>query len=190
MPALRDRPGNIGLLAQSYVDGLKNKHGGGRSAICIVSMALLERHRWPGNVRELQNVLQRAFLLAETDSIHIAPLSLGFYESVDDGPLGSFRAALALASFEGGYVPQALVKSGGNVSLPARRARKERRSFGRLMKKHGRYSSLFNASLRGFLPTPGSGVHARVLLLRLHGAGRVAQVMAHRLPSRARSTPS
>ena len=45
--------------------------------------------------------------------------------------------AQALAEFECRFVRRALSESAGNVSLAARRSGKERRSFGRLLKKHG-----------------------------------------------------
>jgi transcriptional regulator with GAF, ATPase, and Fis domain len=42
-----------------------------------------------------------------------------------------------IADFERRFVSRALAESGGNVSLAAKRVGKERRSFGRLLKKHG-----------------------------------------------------
>jgi transcriptional regulator of acetoin/glycerol metabolism len=45
--------------------------------------------------------------------------------------------ALAIAQFEREFLSRALAETGGNVSLAARRCGKERRSFGRLLKKHG-----------------------------------------------------
>ena len=45
--------------------------------------------------------------------------------------------ARALAEFESAYVARVLAAAGGNVTLAARIAGKERRSFGKLLKKHG-----------------------------------------------------
>jgi DNA-binding NtrC family response regulator len=97
-------------------------------------------------VRELANVMQRAFLLADGDCVRLGPDALGGHEAEsDDGPMASTAMAAsfqlaraeALADFERRFVRRALAESAGNVSLAARRSGKERRSFGRLIKKHG-----------------------------------------------------
>ena len=97
-------------------------------------------------VRELANVIQRAFLLAEDDSLMLTDDALGPAEAHCSGGdlpgsqiTGSYRLARkrVIADFERRFVTRALAESGGNVSLAAKRAGKERRSFGRLLKKHG-----------------------------------------------------
>lgn len=52
LPALAERPGDIGPLAEHFLAGEKPLSTQARDA--------LQRHAWPGNVRELRNVLQRA----------------------------------------------------------------------------------------------------------------------------------
>jgi DNA-binding NtrC family response regulator len=141
MPALRDRPGDAALLAEAFVRRLASQHPGGPHRIATESLPLLEHHPWPGNVRELANVVQREFLLTDGDCLQLTRGSFGLAQPAlaPDAMPGSFRRARdeALAAFERLFLRRALTESGGNVSLAAQRAGKERRSFGRLLKKHG-----------------------------------------------------
>jgi DNA-binding NtrC family response regulator len=145
LPPLRDREGDVRLLAESFLRELVERYGRGPNRIDPASLRRLERYRWPGNVREIANVMQRAFLLCDGDCLTLPPGALG---SQDDGPedakggtdmCSSYRAARAqaLREFERRFICRALERSAGNVSLAARLAGKERRSFGRLLKKHG-----------------------------------------------------
>jgi DNA-binding NtrC family response regulator len=66
LPPLRDRAGDVELLARHFLDQLNRHEGTGKrfTASCLERLA---RHRWPGNVRELRNAVQRAFILAEEE---------------------------------------------------------------------------------------------------------------------------
>ena len=78
IPPLRDRPGDVPLLARYFVDrfcrDLKKK------ALTISPEALeqLRTYRWPGNVRELQNCIERAVILADGEVILPRHLNLTF----------------------------------------------------------------------------------------------------------------
>jgi DNA-binding NtrC family response regulator len=78
VPPLRERPGDIPLLARYFVDrfcrDLKKKS----LVLSDAALAQLEGYRWPGNVRELQNCIERAVILAEGDTIHPRHLNLSF----------------------------------------------------------------------------------------------------------------
>ena len=147
LPPLREREGDVRLLAETFLCTLAEQHGGGPRHIEPASLRRLERHRWPGNVREMANVMQRAFLLCDGDCLVLPPGALGPQDDgrddAADGTDGvmcaSYQAARvqALCEFERRFVCSALERSAGNVSLAARLAGKERRSFGRLLKKHG-----------------------------------------------------
>ncbi len=143
LPALRERAGDVPLLARHFVDRFNVQYSTGKR-LSAESIAALDAHAWPGNVRELENVLHREVLLCDGDTIEIlgrAP----FHHRAGNGnghdPLAferGFRAAKAswIAEFERRFVLWALEQSGGNVSAAARRAGKERRTFGRLVKKY------------------------------------------------------
>ncbi|MDX1434419.1 MAG: sigma-54 dependent transcriptional regulator, partial [Gammaproteobacteria bacterium] len=64
LPLLRERPGDIELLAGYFLDEF-NEAQGKSARLTREAVRALERHTWPGNVRELRNVVQRAFILAD-----------------------------------------------------------------------------------------------------------------------------
>jgi len=68
VPPLRDRLDDVPMLAQHFLDALNTREGGARR---FVPSALdkLSNYAWPGNVRELRNVVQRAYIMADGDSI-------------------------------------------------------------------------------------------------------------------------
>ena len=65
LPALRDRTGDVKVLAESFIKFYAEKNGKGLSGISTEALAVLDMHTWPGNVRELENVLERAVITAQ-----------------------------------------------------------------------------------------------------------------------------
>ena len=78
VPPLRERPGDIPLLARYFVDrfcrDLKKKP----LVLSAEALGELGGYRWPGNVRELQNCIERAVILADGDTIQPRHLNLSF----------------------------------------------------------------------------------------------------------------
>jgi DNA-binding NtrC family response regulator len=64
VPPLRERTGDVALLAQHYMTVAGRKLGKPFSEIAGSSLQAMENYGWPGNVRELQNVLERAAILS------------------------------------------------------------------------------------------------------------------------------
>jgi DNA-binding NtrC family response regulator len=64
LPPLRERGEDVELLAQHFLDVL-NQEQGTDKRLSSEAVRVLSNHVWPGNVRELQNVIQRAFILAD-----------------------------------------------------------------------------------------------------------------------------
>lgn len=63
VPPLRERKGDIPLLAQSFLKRL-NKDSETSKAFTPSAVDRLEQHHWPGNVRELKNAVERAHIVA------------------------------------------------------------------------------------------------------------------------------
>jgi two-component system NtrC family response regulator/two-component system response regulator HydG len=63
IPALRDRPGDIPLLAHHFLRKYADANGKDLNGISDDVLALLLSHPWPGNVRELENAMERAVVL-------------------------------------------------------------------------------------------------------------------------------
>jgi len=65
IPALRERPDDIPLLAEAFVIQYSREMRKPEKSLAKEAMALLEKYHWPGNVRELENTIERAVILAE-----------------------------------------------------------------------------------------------------------------------------
>jgi DNA-binding NtrC family response regulator len=68
LPPLRERPGDIALLAQHFLDELERVERA-KKRLGDDALALMSGYRWPGNVRELRNVVQSGYILASSDVI-------------------------------------------------------------------------------------------------------------------------
>ncbi len=75
VPSLADRPEDIPLLANYFVQRFKTEFGKNISRIDRDSMKALTGYRWPGNIRELEHVIERAVLISEDPILRIPPLS-------------------------------------------------------------------------------------------------------------------
>lgn len=141
IPPLRRRRADIPLLARHFLETSLPPRATARR-VSPAALAKLSRYHWPGNVRELFNVLHRAAVLSVSDQLgpeHIV-FDPGRAPDIDRGWKGqSLNDARdeVVAQFEREYIVALLKQSGGNITQAARAAGKERRSFGRLVKKHG-----------------------------------------------------
>jgi DNA-binding NtrC family response regulator len=133
LPPLRDRRGDIGLLAKHFLEALRKPTDLIQKSFSGLALRQLALYDWPGNVRELCNVVQRAVALSEGS--HIRPCSLSLPDAAPAAPAASFKDAHA--AFERLFVEQLLHKHHGNITRAAIEAQKDRRAFGRLVKKYG-----------------------------------------------------
>ena len=76
VPALRERGGDIGLLAEVFLKRVGERFERPSLRLSDASRVALQSHSWPGNVRELENALERAGILAETDIVEPEHLGL------------------------------------------------------------------------------------------------------------------
>ena len=76
MPPLRERPEDISLLSNLFIEENNREHGKNVRSFSEEAMKLLSQYSWPGNVRELRNVIERAMIL--TDHEIITPKQLPF----------------------------------------------------------------------------------------------------------------
>ena len=142
LPPLRERKQDIVLLVEDIIAKLCKRYGTGPRRFDAPSLAWLLDQPWKGNVRELENVVQRAFMLSDDPIIRIDPRCLavshdGTATEMNHKTLFKEARQRALTAFEGDYLRSMLVMTGGNVTEAAQRAGKDRRVFGRLMKKYG-----------------------------------------------------
>jgi two-component system response regulator FlrC len=69
IPSLRERPEDIGVLAEHFVDKYSTLNNKPLTSLSCEAMDILQAHDWPGNIRELENTIARAVLMARSDRI-------------------------------------------------------------------------------------------------------------------------
>jgi DNA-binding NtrC family response regulator len=147
IPPLRERGDDVVLLAEHFVRRHAEIHHCEPRPLHPSLVAALHQQPWPGNVRELENYILRALLLTpsgpvrppdeagpgETDGREVQGAS---FEGLTHERLADAKAQM-IGKFERHYLEALLAESAGNVSAAARRAGKERRALGKLLKKYG-----------------------------------------------------
>ena len=117
MPALRERTGDVPLLARYFVDTFNREFRKNVTGLSPEVLRMLDSYSWPGNVRELKNAVERAVLLAEGEQLGPEDfLALGAGTS-RAGAQPDFRLpapGLDIHELERSLVEQALQRTGGN----------------------------------------------------------------------------
>lgn len=132
MPPLRERKGDIELLAQHFLDAFRESYGTRARAFSTSARKALNAFSWPGNVRELMNRVQRAAVIA--DDALITPDDLELCADSPSGDRDSLGSARTSAEREA--IVDCLRASAFNISECARRLRVSRVTVYRLCKKH------------------------------------------------------
>jgi DNA-binding NtrC family response regulator len=101
IPPLRDRPGDIPVLARYFVERFCRDLKKRPFTLSPPALEQLQSYRWPGNVRELQNCIERAVILADGDTLLPRHLNLSFAAPLTDehepSPWAQFDLAGTLA---------------------------------------------------------------------------------------------
>jgi two-component system, NtrC family, response regulator AtoC len=157
VPPLRERPRELPLLAQAFLDEACSRGGGAPMHLTEAAMRALLAHSWPGNVRELKNTMQylaAAFPGAKLDDMHVrsrltkrparnTPLDGMPSIPADAGEVPSFRPlAEEMRELEINRMKAALEATGNNqtraallLSVPARTFFEKVKLYGLLAKK-------------------------------------------------------
>jgi two-component system response regulator AtoC len=135
LPLLRERPLDIPLLVEHF---LQTRHvGRARFKVDADAMRVLTSYAWPGNIRELANVIERAQILAEGDTITTDDLPENLQAvSLSKSEVEIAAAPFNLDSLERRTVLAALENAKGNKVNAARALGISRRSLYRLLEKH------------------------------------------------------
>ena len=132
IPPLRDRNGDVLLLARALLTRLAEKHGRSLRGFTQDAMEAVDAYDWPGNVRELENRINRAVIMAEGKQITAADLGLEL-------PIAE-RQPMNLRQVRQQAERQALQRvlaiTGGNISKAAELLGITRPTFYDLMQKH------------------------------------------------------
>jgi len=121
LPPLRERGGDIILLADHFVLKYNKELGKAVRRISTPALDALLAYHWPGNVRELENCIERAVLLAKGDSIEVEhlPPSLQLKKQAER-LRGEDRFSTLLEARERELIVEALKEAEGNQTKAAK----------------------------------------------------------------------
>jgi transcriptional regulator with PAS, ATPase and Fis domain len=143
LPPLRERRGDILLLAEAFLEELAAVMGRPAGGISEDAREQLLGHPWPGNVRELRNAIERAVIQCDGGLIAREHLPISVATSLpapaalrpSAGVLPD--SALTLAALEKDLIEKALASAGNNKSQAARALGVPRGQLYSLLKRHG-----------------------------------------------------
>ena len=140
VPSLREKRGDIVVLAQHFVEQFAALHRGSVKGLSPEAAECLAAYPWPGNVRELQNCIERAVALARDETLGLDDLP----EKVrEHRPLRVIveseipEELLPMSEVERRYVLRVLESVGGNKTLAAQKLGFDRRTLYRKLERYG-----------------------------------------------------
>jgi len=124
VPALRERPHDIRLLAEYFLEEFCARNNFKRKMIDEGVYPLLEAYSWPGNARELRNVVERMAILTQGERLTREAIPVEVRVQREAGPKSTIQEARESAERE--HILRALEESSWNVSGAARTLGMER----------------------------------------------------------------
>ncbi|MEX3935891.1 sigma-54 interaction domain-containing protein [Paraburkholderia phymatum] len=150
LPPLRDRYGDVDVLAETFLERLNKRSCHPPKAFHPEALDRMNSYRWPGNVRELENLVAREFILSTGSIVTLSSMERARSPQAAAGhealAIDTFRSAKAkaIADFERSYIEALLSRTRGNLSLASRMSGKDRSDLGKLLRKHGIVRQNFN----------------------------------------------
>lgn len=135
MPPLRDRGGDILILANYFKQQTQKRYGLPAHEFSAAAVMAIQHYQWPGNVRELRHQISRAVLMCTQSHISEQDLGLPNAQPVQTMPIP--HANLTLDDAEKVMLLNALEQSRNNVSKAARILGITRMTMRYRMDKHG-----------------------------------------------------
>ncbi|GAB3895884.1 sigma-54-dependent transcriptional regulator [Spirosoma agri] len=139
LPPLRERPSDIGLLAEHFLKKYAKQYNRSVSGLSPALLAEMKQYRWPGNVRELQHAVERAVILARPELAQGTLLEPGnFVFRKDSSATASpVNETLQLEDMERQLIQQAMQKHRGSITDVARELGVSRQALYRRLEKFG-----------------------------------------------------
>ena len=133
LPPLREREGDIPVLAQSFLKRFAAECGVEKKGFTASALRHLEQYHWPGNVREMENRIRRAVIMSEGARVTESDLEL----TLGEVPLAGRTLQEARDELDRQMVTQALRRQKGNISAAASQLGISRPTLYELMDKFG-----------------------------------------------------
>jgi transcriptional regulator with GAF, ATPase, and Fis domain len=141
VPPLRRRPEDIIELAEYFLQKFNAATGRRIKGFSPAGLDRLKHYRWPGNVRELKNVIERAVVLAQSNSLDADELMLSHLATASESQMDFNHVAqtyqpLSLSEIERKHIHATLVSTGWNKSRSAQILGIERSTLDRKIRRH------------------------------------------------------
>ncbi|NLB66679.1 MAG: sigma-54-dependent Fis family transcriptional regulator [Lentisphaerae bacterium] len=136
LPPLRERTGDIALLAQHYLKTLAAEHGKPVAGMTAETLDALTAYSWPGNVRELRNVIERMLVLSHGGRLTVRDLPPNLRETPKRAGVES-RAGRRMRDAERELIEEALRRHKGNRTQAAADLGISRRTLHRKLNEFG-----------------------------------------------------
>jgi Response regulator containing CheY-like receiver, AAA-type ATPase, and DNA-binding domains len=136
LPPLRERRNDIPLLARHFLSQYADEYNKQAVEFSSDALQLLPLLDWHGNVRELEHVIERAVVLSDQRIIGKEDLALPSPETGVQAESFQEAKERIIAQFETAYIQCLLLAHHGNITKAAQAARKDRRAFWQLIRKH------------------------------------------------------
>lgn len=136
LPPLRERRGDIPLLAAHFLKSFAKANGMDPKELTAAGVRALESYGFPGNIRELKNIVERAFLLSQGDTIGEESVRL----SLQQGGGATAQPAVMATTLEGmeeEMIRRSLARHNGNVTRVAAELGITRAALYRRIEKYG-----------------------------------------------------
>jgi DNA-binding NtrC family response regulator len=140
VPPLRERPEDIPLLAEHFLEAASRRSKKTVSGIAPESLQALVRYPWPGNVRELENVIERAVIVSKSETLSGVERFLapgGAHAPVDLSLPFRDAKARVVEEFERAYVAGLLEAHGGKLTAAAKHADMDPKNFSDKLARYG-----------------------------------------------------
>lgn len=122
LPPLKERPGDIALLSNHFVEYYKKKYGKNVSGLSKQVLNLLENYSFPGNIRELMNIINSAMIIESKSEIQKNSLPHYFLEqsNINEKPgTANGNNLISLQEMESQYIKKVLAYSNWNKTKAA-----------------------------------------------------------------------
>jgi PAS domain S-box-containing protein len=132
LPALKDRPEDLNLLAEHFVQRFRERRGKGILGLSSATLEVLRRYDFPGNVRELENAIEHSFVMCRGDTIEPEHLPRKICEATQSRP-----KPLLSEQSEKAVIREALARNGGDRQKTARELSMHRSTLWRKVREYG-----------------------------------------------------
>jgi DNA-binding NtrC family response regulator len=144
IPPLRERTEDLPHLTEAFLQKLHQRYNKPISGLHPAVVEAFRTYDWPGNVRELENVMERAYILENSEMLMPQSFPSNMMPNRDIGQSGIPMEELSLAEarqlviedFEQRYLRNLLDRNKGRINVSARKAQITPRQLNRLMKRY------------------------------------------------------